>query len=230
MLFSNAFGQEVVAKLEIEKIQEGFYVFTTYQTFKEKPMSANGMYVVTDEGVILIDTPWDTTQFQPLLDSIKARHNLDVKLCIGTHSHPDRIAGLEFYADKGIKTYTSSLTDKISSKYGSPRANNIFMSDTTFTLGNIKLSTFYPGHGHTADNIVVWFEESKILFGGCIVKSTEAKDLGYVGEANLKSWKKGMKKIKKLYDPKFIVTGHQNWKDVHSITHTIKLLSIAMKN
>lgn len=33
----------------------------------------------------MFDTPWDTTQFQPLLDSIKFKHNMNVLMCIATH-------------------------------------------------------------------------------------------------------------------------------------------------
>ena len=34
-------------------------------------------------------------------------------MCFATHSHEDRAGGLEFYRQKGIKTYTIKLTDEI---------------------------------------------------------------------------------------------------------------------
>lgn len=59
-------------------------------------MSANSMYAVTDNGVVLFDTPWDTIQFQPLLDSIMLKHGKEVLLCIATYSHTDRTGGFDF--------------------------------------------------------------------------------------------------------------------------------------
>ena len=218
-------AQEANPKLAIEEVKEGFYVFTTYKYFKGKPMSANGMYVLTSEGAVLIDTPWDTTQFQPLLDSIKSKHGQEVVMCIGTHSHEDRIGGLEYYSKKGIKTYTSALTDQISKKYGDPRAVNTFQNDTTFNIGGKTFSTYYPGHGHTIDNLLVWFGQEKILYGGCFVKSTDAKDLGYIGEADLAQWKQSAKQVAKKFKAKYIITGHQSWKNKKALKHTLKLLN-----
>src|SRR6185503_661817 len=84
LLFITAFGfgQTKKENLKITHLTGDFYVFTTWRDFKGTPFPANGLYVITDSGAVVIDTPWDTTQFQPLLDSIKAKHNQDVTMCI----------------------------------------------------------------------------------------------------------------------------------------------------
>ncbi len=75
-------------KLTILHLTKDFYIYTTYGDAGNGNMfPANGMYLVTEKGAVLFDTPWDTTQFQPLLDSIKARHNKNVIMCISTHFH-----------------------------------------------------------------------------------------------------------------------------------------------
>jgi len=89
------FGQ-VNKKLRIEHLTDNFYVYTTYKDLNGFMFPSNSMYLVTDNGVVLFDTPWDTTQFQPLLDSISVRHNKKVVLAVSTHYHDDRTAGLEF--------------------------------------------------------------------------------------------------------------------------------------
>lgn len=211
--------------LKITHLTGDFYIYTTYKPYKGTPVSANGLYVVTNKGVMMIDTPWDTSQFQALLDSIQNRHHQKVVLCIATHSHEDRSAGLEYYKQKGIKTYTSKQTDVISEKSGEKRAEYLFNKDTTFTLGQYSFETYYPGEGHTKDNIVIWFPKEKILHGGCAIKSTEATDLGYVKEANLAEWPKSLNRIKEhCANPKFIIPGHQSWKSLKAIDHTLKLL------
>jgi metallo-beta-lactamase class B len=69
------FAQAQNNKLNIKYLTENHYIFTTYSDLEGTLFPANGMYVITEKGAIMIDTPWDTTQFQPLLDSIKQKHN-----------------------------------------------------------------------------------------------------------------------------------------------------------
>ncbi|UPT68191.1 MAG: BlaB/IND/MUS family subclass B1 metallo-beta-lactamase [Sphingobacteriales bacterium JAD_PAG50586_3] len=190
------FGQTANNELKITPLTGDFYIFTTYKMFGTKKQSANGMYLVTDSGVVVFDSPWDTSPFQPLLDSIKVRHNKKVVINIATHSHEDRTSGIDFYRKNGVKTYTTKLTDEISIENGRPRAEFLMKKDTLFTVGQYKFQTYFGGEGHTKDNIVIWFDNEKILYGGCLVKSIDAKDLEYVGEANIKEWPKTIKKSK----------------------------------
>jgi metallo-beta-lactamase class B len=222
---TNFFAQTKTHKLNITHLTENFYIYTTYHSYKSETASANGLYAVTNNGVVLIDSPWDTTQFQPLLDSIQARHHQKVVFCIATHSHEDRSAGLQFYQQQNIKTYTSLQTDSISKATNQKRAQFHFTKDTTFTIGQLSFQTFYPGPGHTADNIVVWFPKQKILYGGCFIKSTEATGLGYIKEANLQAWPTSLKNVQQKFpQPKFIIPGHDNFTNLNAINHTLKLL------
>jgi glyoxylase-like metal-dependent hydrolase (beta-lactamase superfamily II) len=183
------------------------------------------MYLVTDDGVVLFDTPWDSIQFQPLLDSITVRHNKKVVLAISTHYHDDRTAGLEFLHKNGVKTYSSKLTLKLCEQYNEKKAAYYFDNDTIFEVGNHKFQTYYPGEGHTKDNIVIWFDEHKILYGGCLVKSTESKNLGNVSDANLEKWSSTILNVMNKYpNPKFVIPGHFDWKNNKSLNHTLKLL------
>ena len=226
IIFFNLLGILYAQTLEISHLTEDFYIYTTYRDYKGTPFPANGMYLITDSGVVLFDTPWDTTQFKPLLDSIKARHNKEVIMAISTHSHDDRTAGLEYYARQGIRTYTTALTDSISKIKGEKRAEFLITDDTTFIVGQYTIETYYPGAGHTLDNIVVWFPQQKILYGGCLVKSTSSKSLGNVADADVKSWSGTIRNIlNKFGEPEFIIPGHQSWNDNKSLEHTLRLLA-----
>jgi metallo-beta-lactamase class B len=225
LLIPNVFGQHKNNALQISHLSGDFYVYKTFHDYKGTLISANAMYLVTDKGVVLFDAPWDKTQFQPLLDSIKAKHNKEVIMCFATHSHEDRAGGLEFYKEKGIKTYTIKLTDEILKKNNEKRAEFIIPNDTVFTVGQHRFQVYYPGKGHAPDNIVVWFDAAKILYGGCFIKSTEAEDLGYLGDADVKDWEKSIKKVQaKFKNPKYIITGHDDWKNTASLNHTLKLV------
>lgn len=222
---SNNFGQSKNSPLPISHLTGDFYVYKTFHNYDGTLISANAMYVVTDKGVVLFDAPWDKTQFQPLLDSIKAKHNKDVIMLFGTHSHEDRAGGFDFYRKKGIKTYSGKLTDDILKSKNEPRAEFVIPNDTTFTVGQYKFEVYYPGKGHAPDNIVVWFGKDKILYGGCFIKSAEAKDLGYLGDADVKEWEKSIKKVQlKFKNPKYVIPGHDGGTTNKSIDYTLKLV------
>jgi len=183
------------------------------------------MFVLTDSGAVLIDTPFDTMQFQELLDNIESMHSKKVVCCLATHSHNDRTPGLEYYSTLGIPTYTSTMTDSLCVKRNEKRAQNHFINDTTFKVGEIEFSVFYPGKGHAPDNIVVWFPESKVLYGGCFVKSVESKDLGNLADADVKAWEVSMQGlIKKYPDVKYVIPGHFGGTDKKSLKHTLRLV------
>ncbi len=211
-------------KLIIEPLSGNFYVYTTFNTYQDSKVRANGVYLVTNKGVVLFDTPWDTTQFQPLLDSIQLRYNKKVIMAFATHWHSDKTAGLEYYKQLGIRTYTTELTDRLSKKNNAKRAQFLMTKDTTFRVDQYQFETYYPGEGHTQDNIVIWFPKEKILLGGCLIKGAKDENLGFLGDGNTKTYASALLNVERRYpNPKFIITTHSDWRDINSLKNSIKL-------
>ena len=226
LIFSlaNVHAQGEEAKLKISHLIGDFYIYTTYNQYEGNRIPANGMYVITSSGVVMFDTPWDTTQFQPLLDSIKWRHHKSVIMCIATHWHSDRTEGLAYYQQQGIRTYTTILTDELSKRNHKKRAEYLMEKDTIFNVGLYSFEVYYPGPGHTEDNIVVWFDKEKILYGGCLIKGVDAENLGYLGDANLTAYHATLKNVQKQFvDPRYIIISHSDWNNVHSLEHSIRM-------
>lgn len=225
LLFSSTrLSAQTAEKLKITPLTGDFYIYTTYNTYQGNRLPAHGMYLVTSAGVVLFDTPWDSTQFQPLLDSIQLKHQKKVIICIATHWHSDRTEGLAYYKQKGIRTYTTVLTDELSKKNNKKRAEFLLTSDTVFTAGDYSFETYYPGEGHTADNIIIWFSKERILYGGCLIKGADAENLGFLGDANVNAYETTLKNVKqKCPDPNYIIVSHSDWNNNHSLQHSIKL-------
>lgn len=220
---SVTFGQQ--PGLEIKELKNGIFVYTTYKDFKGSPFPSNSMYLVAQEGIVLLDTPWDSTQFQPLMDSLWQKHKKKPIACIVSHFHDDRTAGLDFLKSKGVPTYSSVYTAELGKKYGEKLAQYRFYSDTVFTFGEHKIATYYPGEGHTPDNILLYIEKDKVLFGACFMKSCESKGLGNLEHANVKEWKISIEKsIKKYKKCSYFVPGHQAWSKTNALIHTKKLI------
>jgi len=226
LIFLLALGnvQAQETKLKISHLTGDFYIYTTYNEYKGNRIPANGMYVLTNSGAVIIDSPWDTTQFQPLLDSIKVKHNKTAIMCLATHFHEDRTGGLRYYQQQGIKTYTTRQTDALSKKRGMKRAEFLIDKDTTFTIGQYSFQTIYPGKGHAPDNIVVWFAKEKILYGGCLIKSVADDNLGNLGDASVRDYATSVKNVQsKCKNPKHVIPGHNDWTNSKSVVHTLKI-------
>lgn len=92
-------------------------------------------------------------------------------------------------------------------------------------VGNTVIEAFYPGEGHSKDNITVWLPQSQLLFGGCFIKSLEAKDLGNLSDANVEQWDDSVQKVIDKYpNVKTVVPGHGTWGDKGLLFHTLDLI------
>ena len=106
-----------------------------------------------------------------------------------------------------------------------PETQYTFEGDTTFNVSQTVFETFYPGAGHSSDNIVVYFPNDKILVGGCFIKSVEAEDLGNLSDANIGMWPIAAKTLIRKYPKvKTVIPGHQKiTPGKKALKHTLKL-------
>jgi metallo-beta-lactamase class B len=98
------------------------------------------------------------------------------------------------------------------------------IKDTLFNTGQYSYEVYYPGEGHTVDNIIIWFNKEKILYGGCLIKGAEAENLGFLGDANVTEYYSTLKNVKsKCQKPKFIIVSHHDWNNINSLKRSLKL-------
>jgi glyoxylase-like metal-dependent hydrolase (beta-lactamase superfamily II) len=81
---------------------------------------------------------------------------------------------------------------------------------------------FYPGAGHTIDNVVAWVPSDGVLFAGCLVKSITAPDLGNVADADLGAYPATIRRLADTYRPRHVIPGHGTIAG-DSIAHTSAL-------
>lgn len=211
--------------LEWSKIKETVWIHRSFGTFGGKVYSANGLVVLTNKGALVIDTPWTESQTEELFSDIKTKFQKEVLFLLVTHAHDDRMAGVPLFHKRNIPVFSTSLTAKLAKERGFGKTNPILDIQTRLSLGIQSVEVFYPGHGHSADNIVVWLPETHILFGGCLVKALDAEDLGNTKEADLNEWPNSVKRVLSRYpDAEVVVPGHGDWGKLDLLRHTIRLL------
>lgn len=228
VLFAGStFADEKVPDLIIKEIQSGVYLHESFsQVDGFGLVSSNGL-VVTDEGkAFIIDTPWSEQDTEKLVGWIK-ENNYELLGSISTHSHEDRTAGIKWLNAHSIPTYASALTNEILKEQKKALAQNTFEGNE-FSLADGSIEVFYPGGGHTIDNVVVWLPKKKVLFGGCFVRSLGSESLGYTGEATIEQWAGSVENVLMKYpSAELVIPGHGKIGDSQLLKNTKKLAESA---
>lgn len=230
LLFTNmTFADEPLPELEIKKIEEGVYLYTAYEKIEGWGLvGSNGLVVLDNKDAYLIDTPISAKDTEVLVKWIDAQ-GFTAKASISTHFHSDSTGGIAFLNSKSIPTYASKLTNKLLKNKGEEQATHTFDKNPLWLLEN-KIEIFYPGAGHTPDNLVVWMPEQKILFGGCFVKP---EGLGNLSHAVIEEWPASAEKLIARYSSAtWVVPGHGIMGDASLLEKTKQraLEAVADKN
>lgn len=225
---NSVFAEDKLPDLKIQKLTENVYLHTSFQIYDGFGLvDSNGLVVLVHNDAYIVDTPWSAEDTAKLMHWIKAR-GFNLKASISTHFHDDRTAGIELLNSKSVPTYASKLTNSLLKKAGKAEATNSFNYDD-FWLVKDQIEVFYPGAGHSQDNVVVWLPSQKILFGGCLIRANETSSLGNKSDAVIKAWSKSAENLQAKYgNASLVIPGHGNVGDVSLLEHTRKLAAEAV--
>ena len=84
----------------------------------------------------------------------------------------------------------------------------------------------YPGPGHTSDNLVVYVPNSKILFGGGLIRGKDQTSLGNIRDADMKTWPQSLRWTLQTYGgASLVVPSYGQGADISLATNTLALLA-----
>lgn len=215
------------SKIEIQQISPNTWTHTSYSTINVYTTDSHGLIVETPSGIVLIDTCWNVEQTASLIRNINSKFHLPIILAIITHAHQDRIGGIEALLNNNIRTISTSLTARKAAIAGYMKPSpDLDPKLTQLEFNGFRIEVFYPGPGHTEDNIVVWIPSDHVLFGGCLVKALENVSLGNVADANTEKWASSIQNLQIRYpNANIVVPGHGRIGSTDLLLHTIKLSS-----
>lgn len=188
---------------------------------------SNGLVVRDGDELLLVDSAWGEEATSALLDTIALRIRLPVRRAIATHFHDDRLGGADVLARRGVRVYASPTTRRLARVAGNPVPSDslpdLDQSGSAVSLGTIEV--FYPGPGHTRDNLVVYVPSARVLFGGCAVHEASRTTAGNVADADLEAWAATVRTVRERYpDAMLVVPGHGVPGDLDLLGHTIALV------
>ncbi|MEM9024143.1 MAG: subclass B1 metallo-beta-lactamase, partial [Bacteroidota bacterium] len=212
--------------IKVSALTDGVYRHQSFKQFKVVRYSSNGLVLDTDSGVVIIDTPWTEHQSAQLLVWIAENLKKPVIMAVVTHAHDDRMAGAEALMARGVAVYGLAETIVRAPEKGLAPPNHALPADTVFQVGQHQFRTYFPGAGHAPDNLVVWLPSQKVLFGGCLVKSARATNLGNIADADLAAWPVAIRRLQNVFsEAETVVPGHGQPSGPEALANTLKLLA-----
>jgi metallo-beta-lactamase class B len=214
-------------KVELTKINDKIWVHTSYFDYKGNLIPSYGLLAITNAGIVLVDTPWSNDQTKELLKMVKDQFDKPVKLAVFSHWHQDRIGGIDTLIAAHIKTASTAATAELAVKAGFQKPQTVINPKAeVFKVGDLKFETYYPGPGHTMDNIVVYFPQTGVLYGGCLVKPMNMSNLGNMSDGDVTQYPDTIRKVMKRYPKaKIVIANHGSspWGGFGLLEHTLHL-------
>lgn len=213
-------------KLIIRKVSNHVYEHVSFLDSKDfGRVSCNGMIVVNDNEAVVFDTPTENESSEELISYVMKKLQCRINAVIPTHFHSDCVGGLDKFNEYNIPAYASDKTVELlrikNQLFSKPIAG--FSDSAVFNIGDKKVYARYFGEGHTKDNIVGYFPEDKVLFGGCLIKEI-GSEKGNLEDANTKKWPGTVLKLKQKYPQvKVVIPGHGQKGGTKLFDYTIKL-------
>lgn len=168
----------------------------------------NGLIVAHADGPIIVDTGNNREQGETLLAITQRVTGRPAAKAIATHFHGDRTGGGEAMRAANVPVYAHPFSVRLAGAYGFPAPLPVRgLEKEPVAMGPIEL--FFPGAGHTRDNITVWHGESQTLFGGCLVRATTDNQLGSKSDADATAFPVTIERLAARYpERRVVIPGH----------------------
>jgi glyoxylase-like metal-dependent hydrolase (beta-lactamase superfamily II) len=207
------------------QLDSGVYVHKSFDRLGSGWFPSNGLVVLTADSAVLIDSGWGNKATKEIVRLVERQLHRHVAACISTHFHADRTGGVPWLKQHGVRTYATARTRELAQARGEGVPALALGTDTAITIDGTTLRFWHPGGGHTPDNSVVWLPRQRVLFGGCLVKSTEANNLGNLADADMAAYPATIRAVQHHFpEARIVVPGHQAWGGLELLAHTLMLL------
>ena len=158
---------------------------------------ANTLIRVTNQGLIVVDTKnppnpptaAESDNYNRVMEEIRSVTNQPVKYVINTQHHPDHVGNNQKFIDAGAQVV--ALEALKTWMENDPRTKDIpgrptvtFAKDYTLKLGDAEVRLYSFGRGHTGDDTMVYFPDSKVVMvSDQITDATPVVDFANGGSA-----------------------------------------------
>jgi glyoxylase-like metal-dependent hydrolase (beta-lactamase superfamily II) len=187
---------------------------------------SNAGFVVTREGVVVIDSLGTPSLAQAMLERIRKVTQAPIKYVLVTHYHADHYYGLQVFKDAGAEIWAHEGAQGVLGSDGArlryeqrkevlapwvAEGKQRFLApdrwlagDTDFKLGGVRFQIRHVGPAHSPEDLAILVRDDGVLYAGDLVFKGRVP---FVGDADSLAWLAALDKLIAL-DAKALVPGH----------------------
>ena len=163
-----------------KKIRDGIYVYTA------KPNESNCTIILSQDGVVLIDSGNNPPDSHAVLKSIKQLTSQPVRVLIDTEPHSDHTTGHFVFSPPAIVIAHAGATDSMKKAYNPARTEKLmaesaemreafkgfrlitphieYQDRMTLNMGDRTLELYYLKNVHSEADTAIWLPKERVLF------------------------------------------------------------------
>lgn len=138
-----------------------------YAYISDNDASANSTFLVSDQGILVVDTGLNAEEGRKLLAEIRKVSPAPVRWIVNTHYHPDHRGGNNVVGPDAIvisTAFTRSHAEKPTKE--STVNETVGPNGLVLHLGGHEVRIYHPGPAHTQGDLVVYFPDEQTIATG----------------------------------------------------------------
>lgn len=193
-----------------------------YAYISDNDSSANSTFLVSDQGILVVDTGLNAQEGRRLLDEIRKISSAPVRWIVNTHYHPDHRGGNIMVGPDAIVIATFETRSAVlrmqrpqsqPSGSGNRLATGYELSETfsgergpTLYVGGHEVRIYHPGPAHTLGDTVVYFPDQHAIATGDLFLTNSCPAMSDA-DGDLENWIRALDQILAL-PVEHVVPGH----------------------
>ena len=182
-VFSFALARSLAAQdlgPHFKKIKDGIYVYTG------KPNESNCTIILTQEGVVLIDSGNNPPDSHAVMKGLKQLTSQPVRFLINTEPHSDHTTGHFVFSPPAIVIAHAGATDSMKKAYNPARNEKLiaesaemreafkgfrlitphieYQDKMTLNMGERTMELYYLKNVHSEADTAIWLPKERVLF------------------------------------------------------------------
>lgn len=138
-----------------------------YAYISDNDASANSTFLVSERGILIVDTGLNTQEGRKLLDEIRKISQAPVRWIVNTHYHPDHRGGNSVVGPDAVIISTAFTRAQLaSSTYRDSVNETVGQSGVVLYVGEHGVRIYHPGPAHTRGDLVVYFPDQRAIATG----------------------------------------------------------------
>jgi cyclase len=189
-----------LASASTQKIGPDLYAYIS-----ENDASANATFLVSEKGILVVDTGLNASEGGKLLAEIRKISPAPVRWIVNTHYHPDHRGGNSVVGPDAVIISTAFTRSQMPNSAPDYALNETIGSNgLTLFVGGHEVRIYHPGPAHTRGDLIVYFPGEHAIATGdlFLANSCPAMD-----EGDMENWIRALDQMLALPVER-IVPGH----------------------